>query len=134
MMKIFSLILLMTANVLFANAQTQRKKNNPPTTAADSVTSVTGKPNQQKKQMLKELNLSKIQKSKLKAIRQMAKQQKEAIDNDETLSPAQRETKLKDLKREQAKNTMDILNEEQKAAMKKMRKAQNEKLMDDEND
>ena len=61
------------------------------------------------------------------------KQKKEAIENDATLTPAQKETKLKDLKREQAKNTIELLNDEQKAKMKKMRKEKNQKSIVEEN-
>ena len=133
MKKVILLFIICISN-LFAVAQTQRKKNNPQSSTADSATGVINKTNRQyKKQMVKDLNLTKIQKSKLKEIRHTGKQKKEAIENDATLTAAQRETKLKDLKRELAKNTMELLNDEQKAKMKQMRKEKNQQSIEEEN-
>ena len=72
--------------------------------------------------MLKELDLSREQKIKLKELRQSMKEKKEAIENDDKLSGPEKETKLKELRKEQAKNTMSILTPEQKVKMLKMRK------------
>jgi Spy/CpxP family protein refolding chaperone len=80
-----------------------------------------------KKQMMRELDLSKEQKAKLKEIRQSGKAQKEAIEGDDKLSATEKETKLKALRKEQAKNTMAVLNEEQKARMMQMRKEKKDK-------
>jgi hypothetical protein len=64
------------------------------------------------------LNLSKDQKIQLKEARQANKAKKEAIENDEKLSNEEKEAKLKQLHQEQVKNTMGILNEEQKEKIK----------------
>jgi len=76
----------------------------------------------EKKQMIRDLNLNKDQKSKLKEVRQSSRAKKEAIERDEKLSADEKQVKLKELQRDQAKSTMIILNDEQKEKMKKMRK------------
>ena len=109
--------------VAISFAQVQRKKN--VVNKADSANGIaTDKKisKADKRDLMRELNLSKDQKSKLKEARQTAKAKKAAIENDDKLSEADKQTKLKLLKREQAKNTMGILNDEQKEKMKKIRK------------
>ena len=122
MKKIISLIIF-SFIITFTFAQIQRKtavtnKTDSATVATERKTASRG----EKKQMVKELDLNKDQKSKLKEIRQSAKAKKEAIENDEKLSADEKQAKLKELQREQAKSTMTILNDEQKEKMKKMRK------------
>jgi Spy/CpxP family protein refolding chaperone len=75
-----------------------------------------------KKQMMKDLDLSREQKIKFKELRQSMKEKKEAIESDDKLSGPEKEAKLKELRKEQAKNTMSILTPEQKVKMLKMRK------------
>lgn len=88
----------------------------------------------EKMKVAKELDLNKEQKSKLKEIRQSAKAKKDAIENDDKLSAAEKQVKLKALQREQAKSTMTILNDEQKEKMKEMRKNKKGKqMMEEEN-
>jgi hypothetical protein len=122
MKKIVSLLMFLSV-ISFSVAQLQRKINaeNKP----DSVMNNSDKKRGQfanKKQLMKDLDLSKEQKSKLKEQRQIAQEKKAAIEGNEKLTPAQQEAKLKELRKEQAKNTLDILNEEQKEQLKKMRK------------
>lgn len=74
-----------------------------------------------RKKMMRELNLTKEQRSKLKEIRQSNMSKKDAISNDDKLTDEQKEVKLRELKRGQAQSTMTILNDEQKAKMKTMR-------------
>jgi hypothetical protein len=122
MKKIVSLLMFLSV-ISFSVAQVQRKINaeNKP----DSVMNNSDKKQGQfanKKKLMKDLDLSKEQKSKLKEQRQIAQEKKAAIEGNEKLTPAQQEAKLKELRKEQAKNTLDILNEEQKEQLKKMRK------------
>jgi hypothetical protein len=122
MKKIISLFVFISL-ISFSVAQVQRKINaeNKP----DSVMNNSDKKQGQfanKKKLMKDLDLSKEQKSKLKEQRQIAQEKKAAIEGNEKLTPAQQEAKLKELRKEQAKNTLDILNEEQKEQLKKMRK------------
>lgn len=86
----------------------------------------------EKKQLVKDLDLNKDQKSKLKEIRQSSKAKKAIFENDEKLSADEKQAKLKELKREQAKSTITILNDEQKEKMKKMRKNKKGKQMAEE--
>jgi len=105
-------------------AQVQRNKTTT-LTRPDSTGTVTEKRKgngMDKKQMMRELDLSKEQKIKFKELRQSMKEKKEAIENDDKLSDPEKEAKLKELRQEQAKNTMSILTPEQKVKMLKMRK------------
>lgn len=132
MKKIISLIIF-SFIITFTFAQVQRKtavanKKDSASVAAERKQTSRG----EKKQMVKDLDLNKEQKSKLKEIRQSAKAKKEAIENDEKLSADEKQAKLKELQREQAKSTMTILNDEQKEKMKKMRKNKKGKQMAEE--
>ena len=122
MKKIVSLLVFISV-ISFSVAQVQRKINteNKP----DSVMNTNDKKRGQfanKKQLMKDLDLSKEQKLKLKEQRQIAQEKKTAIEGNEKLTPAQQEAELKELRKNQAKNTLDILNDEQKEQLKKMKK------------
>jgi hypothetical protein len=103
-------------------AQVQRKSSK---IAADTSNAVaerkTAKIGSRKEQM-KELDLTREQKVKLKEIRQTGKAKKAAIEADDKLSNDEKKTKLKELQKEQLTNTMSIMSEEQKEKMKTMRK------------
>jgi len=71
--------------------------------------------------MMRELNLTKEQREKIKEIRQANQAKKEAIENDTTLTAEQKETRLRELKREMGQSMLPILNDEQKAKFKEMR-------------
>jgi hypothetical protein len=105
-------------------AQVERKSNN--SVKTDSVKHKIDRKDDSarvsKKQMMKDLNLSKEQKIKFKEARQANKAKKEAIENDDKLSKEDKEVKLKALHQEQAKNTMGILNDEQKEKIKNRQK------------
>jgi hypothetical protein len=122
-MKKISALIVLTFIISLSFAQVQRKVKTE--NIADSITK-TGERKKgykaNKKQAIRELDLTKEQKGKLKEQRQAAKDKKAAIQNNESLSAEQKEAKLKELQKEQAKSTMGILNEEQKEKMKKMRK------------
>ena len=74
-----------------------------------------------RKKMMRELNLTREQRSKLKEIKQSNLAKKDEISNDDKLTDEQKKVKLKELKRGQVQSTMTILNDEQKAKMRMMR-------------
>lgn len=132
-MKKLTSLIIFSFIITLSYAQVQRKaavKNNSDSAAVstDKKTLSRG----QKIKVAKELDLNKEQKSKLKEIRQSAKAKKDAIENDDKLSIAEKQAKLKELQREQAKSTMTILNDEQKEKMKEMRRNKKGKQMPQE--
>ncbi len=124
------IVLTFIISLSFAQVQRKVKAENKSDSSTNTIERKKGdKVN--KKQMIRELDLTKEQKGKLKEQRKSAKDKKEAIQNNESLSAEQKEAKLKELQKEQAKSTMGILNEEQKEKMKKMRKEKKAKKMDE---
>ena len=117
---------ILIATISFAQVQRKASTANKADSASSTITDKKGRGGT-KKEMLKDLNLTKDQKLKLKETRKLAKDKKTAIENDEKLSAAEKETKLNELKKEQAKNTMGILNEDQKEKIKKTRKEKRKK-------
>ncbi len=106
----------------FSFSQVQRAAT--PSKQSDAAATQPGDNNPEKmnrRKMMRELNLTKEQRSKLKEIRQSNMSKKDAITNDDKLTDEQKEAKLRELKRGQAQSTMTILNDEQKAKMKAMR-------------
>ena len=77
--------------------------------------------NNERKQLMQELNLTKEQRAKLREIHQSGKAGKEAIENDNTLTDADKQVKLKALQKEQFQRTLDILNKEQQQKMRNSR-------------
>ena len=102
-------------------AQNQRHKHN---NVAKDSSSAEAKPVQldpaSKKEMMKELNLSKLQKQRLKDIRMESSAKKDALRNDTQLKSNDRKEKLKALREEEEKKIMDELNFEQRAKMKQI--------------
>ena len=121
-MKIPGLILVLLFSSLFSLSQIERKPA--PAMQTDSVSSNTGSnkmDRSEKKELLKELDLNKEQKMKLKEIRQTSMAKKEAIENNNQLSETERKTKLRELQKEQAQNIQAVLTNEQKEKFKTMR-------------
>jgi hypothetical protein len=123
-MKEISFLLAFTLVISYSFAQVQRnvKSVAPVGSAVVVTTESTADANGGKMKIMKELNLTKEQKSKLKELKQDGKEKKDVIQNNGTLKAEEKEARLKELRKEQAKNTLDILNEEQKEQLKKMRK------------
>lgn len=116
----FSLALVLINSVSFS--QIRRAKTVYP--AADSSINtqpVAGNEKNSRKEMLKELNLTKEQQKQVRDIMQGLKTKRDAIQNDSTLSKADRRKKLMELRKEQADKILPILNEEQKEKWKAMR-------------
>jgi hypothetical protein len=138
MMKKIIILLAGIIIVAAADAQVQRKRAVLPVTDSTKTdAAVTKNDRQRKKEMFKELNLSKEQRVKLKGVKQDGKAKIDAIQNDATLSDAEKKEKMKELKKQQLTSTMALLNDEQKAKLKQMLKEkkgqEGEDVMMDEN-
>lgn len=122
MKKIIS-VLLVVVVMVNANAQVHRKHSvqNAKDTAA---TMNKADDKMKKKDMMRELNLTKQQRLKLKEMRQAGKAKMDEIENDPKLSDSEKKARLKELKKQQMEGTMSVLNDEQKAKMKTMQKEQ----------
>ena len=105
-------------------AQVQRKIA--PKPVADTITPA-GTPAmepeqpQGKKQAMKALQLTKEQKEKIRALRSEAKEKKDRIEGNDSLSAAQKDAQLKELKKEQAEKLKTTLTDEQKAKLINMK-------------
>lgn len=122
-MKKITLVLLFICSISAGFAQVKRAKPAPAAKAQDSAAAVINTPaSANKKEMMRELNLSKEQKIKLKAIKQEQKAKIDEVKNDPKLSADEQKAKLKALRMEQLKQTMAVLNDEQKARFKELRK------------
>ena len=126
-MKIPGLILVLLFSSIISLAQVERV----PAKQADSVinkSAVNTKDKPGKKDLVKELDLSREQKIKIKEIRQSGKAKKDAIENNDQLSTSEKKTQLREQQKEQAKNIQAILTEEQKEKFKtKRQEARKEK-------
>ena len=120
-MKKLTLLLFACVTLSAVNAQTQRKKN---IIATDSTTTeAPSKTRGQKRAMMKELNLTKEQKGKLKELHQLKKDKIAQVQNNDKLTDAEKKEQLKAFKKEQLKATLALLNDEQKAKLKARQKA-----------
>ena len=90
------IVALALCGVFIIGAQAQVKREADPSQMIQS--------NQKKGKMIKELNLTKEQRSQIKEFHNAGKQQKESIANDNTLSDEQKQFKLKELKKDERKN------------------------------
>lgn len=121
------LILLAVAGLFFAvnsNAQTQREMPKHQRMTSDSVH------HYKRQTMMQALNLSVDQKAKMKALHEDLQQQRNAIQNDTTLSLDQKKEKMKELHKTQMQKMNLILTPEQQAKLKAFReqRRQNHKL------
>lgn len=76
---------------------------------------------QEKRAMMKELNLTEDQKSKLKEMNAGNKEKKQAIVNNAQLTEEQKKEQLKSIRKVQADNMKAVLTDEQKAKMKEVK-------------
>ncbi len=120
---LFAITLFSAAS--FAQIQRVTSKTKPITDSVSKTATISPEENagrqMNKKQLMRELNLTKEQKGKLKEIHQANKAKKDEITSDENLSETEKQVKLKELQKQQAKSTQNILNNEQKEKMKKLR-------------
>jgi Spy/CpxP family protein refolding chaperone len=109
------LFLFAVAGLLLAatgNAQVKRNSPKPQTMQSDSSHHF------RKGKMMDNLNLTADQKAQLKAMREDAKQQRDAIQNDASLSAEQKKAKMKELHKTQSDKMNSILTPEQQATWK----------------
>ena len=120
MKKYFLLVALMIMISYASMAQLQRtpvkQKND-----SSVVEPAAEKNKDSRKEMFRELDLTREQKIKMKEINQSMKASKEAIENDTTLSETEKKTKLKALKKEQVQKIQAILTEEQKTKFRQLK-------------
>ena len=116
-MKLPVFIFLLFLSSISASAQIERK---PVAIKTDSAqTAGNNKADKQsQKDRLKDLDLTKEQKGKVKEIRQAGKSAKEAIEKNTELSETDKKKQLRDLQKAQAQKVQAILTEEQKAKFK----------------
>ena len=101
-------------------SQVERKING--TNAADSgYRPSSSQQADNKREMMKQLNLTREQKAKMKEIHQTMQAKKDAISNDSKLSAEEKQTQLRNLQKELFQNTLNILNDDQKQKLKTMR-------------
>ena len=127
-MKKWSIALLISIVTMASFAQVQRnvtaKKDS---TEMGMPGEITNNENGQskkedKRQMIRSLNLSKEQRQKFKEIRQENKEKKESISSNDQLTESQKKDQLKELHKEAAMNMNSLLSEEQRDKVKAMRK------------
>lgn len=100
-------------------AQIERKPS--PSKQEDSALSQPSNSMNNRKDLLKDLDLTREQKIKLKEIRQANMAKKEAIENNSQLSEEEKKKQFRELQKEQAKNVQAILTDEQKEKFKAKR-------------
>ena len=124
-MKKYIAIVILCLTGLNITAQIQR---NVVKQKSDSTVTEPTQPKQDgsRKELLRELDLTKEQKIKMKEINQTMKLSKDAIENDTTLNENEKKEKLKVLRKEQVTKIQAILTEEQKIKFRQLRAKKNE--------
>ena len=121
-MKISLIAFILSLITLSASAQIERK---PAAIKKDSTQTVTDEGNkgdkQSRKERMKELNLTREQKGKMKEIVQANKAAKEAIENNTQLSDQDKKKQLRELQKGQAQKVQAILTPEQLEKLKASR-------------
>lgn len=110
MKKIFTIALALSLYTIGANAQVQRNVSPSQKMQNDSTHKRGGK-------MMKDLNLTDAQKTQMKESRQNMKQQRDAINNDASLTQDQKKAKMQELGQAQRDKMSSILTPDQKAKM-----------------
>ena len=113
-----SLLMLITGYVSLAQVQRTPVKQK---TDSSAIVIEPEKNKDSRKEMFRELNLSREQKIKMKEINQSMKASKEAIENDTALSETEKKAKLRVLKKEQVQKIQALLTEEQKVKFQQLR-------------
>lgn len=118
-MKITTILFTLLFASFFASAQIERKPAVVKTDSAASSTSSDKQMNKQgRKDRMKDLDLTKEQRSKMKEIRQSGKAAKDAIENNTNLSDAEKKKQMNALKKEQTQKIQAILTDEQREKFK----------------
>src|SRR6476659_8559450 len=103
MKKLF--VFLISLSFFVSNAISQVKRDVNPSQSSHSKSSQKNK----KKAMMQELNLTKEQQGQMKEFKRSMKQKKEDINNDQSLTEAQKKAKLKELHKEKKQKMNAIL-------------------------
>ena len=120
-----SLLILMTGYVSLAQVQRTPVKQK---TDSSAIVTEPEKNKDSRKEMFRELDLSREQKIKMKEINQSMKASKEAIENDTALSETEKKAKLRALKKENIQKIQAILTEEQKIKFRQLKAKNNTEI------
>lgn len=101
----------------FAQAQTTDSATPPSSSNQKGMKDQSMKSNSNMKQMLENANLTQDQKKKVMDFKKSSKTKEDAINNNKSLSDTDRQTQLKDLRKQTKKNILSILTPEQKKQM-----------------
>ncbi len=123
MKKYFLLLALVS---IASTGFSQVKRNAARKSADSSSTSMSREDRMERRDMIKELNLSQEQKVQFRDATKAQKDAKEAIENDSSLSADEKKTKLKELRLSYAEKMKTILTPTQWEQFKKMRKDKKE--------
>jgi len=120
-MKLYASFLIVLLITVSASAQVERKSVvvKPDSAQANATENKVDK--QGRKERLKELDLTREQKAKMKEIMQSGKAAKEAIDNNAQLSEQDKKKQLRELQKAQALKVQAILTPEQREKFKASR-------------
>lgn len=134
-MKKIILSILVFSAVISVSAQVQRTPT--PSKQRDSAGVYQGNKKEaqvSKKDIFRELDLTREQRGKLKEITQSSKAKKEAINSDEKLDENQKKQKLREIQKDQMKQVQSILTPEQKQKWMELRKQKKDNAaMDNDN-
>ena len=117
-MKIPLIVLALFLGTLSSSAQIERKPAVIKTDSAQAVKPGNKADQQSRKDRLKDLDLTREQKMKLKEIREANKTAKDAIENNTQLSEQEKKKQLRTLQKEQAQKVQAILTPEQREKFK----------------
>lgn len=113
--------LIATSLLIFSLNTSAQVERNTETMNKDTstITKLSARPNKQnRKERMKELNLTREQKMQMKEIMQSGKASRESIENNAQLSDAEKKKQLHELKKSQAQKIQAILTPEQRAKYK----------------
>ena len=117
-MRIYIIVFLLLMSTLPVSAQIERK---PAPANADSANKVDPKEKagkQSRKERIKDLDLTREQRGKMKEINQAGKAAKDTIDNNASLSEQEKKKQLRELNKDQAQKIQAILTPEQREKFK----------------
>ena len=117
-MKITFVAFFFSLSTLTVSAQIERKPVVVKTDSTQASVSDDKVDKQGRKERIKELDLTKEQKGKMKEIVQSGKAAKEAIENNTQLSEADKKKQLRELQKAQAQKVQAILTPEQREKFK----------------
>jgi Spy/CpxP family protein refolding chaperone len=127
-MKKISILVVMVAAIFTASAQIQRNVVKKPTTTdstqKNQATAEWQKPN--RKALLKELDLTKEQKLKIKDVRSKNQADEDAINSDPKLTDDEKKQKIRQIKKQHLLQVQALLTNEQKEKFKKMKEGNKE--------